>query len=147
MADNRNNTDSLTIGRLSALAQVGADTVRFYERSGLLKAEERTQAGYRLYSANSLARVQFICRAREIGYSVDQIRQILNLHDHGGSKEEVEKFTAGMIAAIDEKIGALTKWRDMFADVADYFAYSEAENIDHKTVDTLMRGQCTKPPH
>ena len=78
---------------------------------------------------------------------MDQIRQILNLHDHGGSKEEVEKFTAGMIGAIDEKIGALTKWRDMFADVADYFAYSEAENIDHKTVDTLMRGQCTKPPH
>ena len=141
----RSNT--LTIGRLSWLAEVGVDTVRFYERSGLLEAQERTQSGYRLYSRNSLARIQFIRRAREIGYDLDQIRQILQLHDKGGQKAQVEEFTATMITEVDEKIRALKKWRQLFTDVADYFEHGSAEQIDSETVDSLMRGQCKKSAH
>ena len=140
-------SDSITIGHLSSLAQVDVGTVRFYERSGLLQAQERTQSGYRLYSRNSLARIQFICRARETGYSLDQIRQILQLHDQGGSKPEVEAFTAGMIMDVDEKIRALSKWRQLFTDVSEYLQCSDTDHIDAETVDMLMRSQCTMLPN
>ena len=146
MRDKGTRGEALTIGRLSALAEVDAGTVRFYERSGLLQAQERTQAGYRLYSRNSLARIQFICRARETGYSLDQIRRILQLHDQGGSRAEVENFTATMIADADEKIRALGKWRQLYTDVAEYLQCSDADHIDAETVDMLMRSQCNMLP-
>ena len=142
MAEKSTQSDSITIGRLSALAKVDAGTVRFYERSGLLQAQERTRSGYRLYSRNSLARIQFICRARETGYSLDQIKQILELHDQGGAKPDVQQFTASMIADVDEKIRALGKWRQLFADVSNYLQKTDSDHIDAETVDTLMRSQC-----
>jgi len=142
MAEKSTQSDSITIGRLSALAKVDAGTVRFYERSGLLQAQERTRSGYRLYSRNSLARIQFICRARETGYSLDQIKQILELHDQGGAKPDVQQFTASMIADVDEKIRALGKWRQLFADVSNYLQQTDSDHIDAETVDTLMRSQC-----
>jgi DNA-binding transcriptional MerR regulator len=142
MPERSTHSESITIGRLSSLAQVDVGTVRFYERSGLLQAQERTKSGYRLYSSNSLARIQFICRARETGYSLGEIRQILQLHDQGGTKYEVEEFTASMITQVDEKIRALGKWRELFTGVSDYLQHSEVDHIDAETVDTLMRNQC-----
>jgi len=142
MAEKSTQSDSITIGRLSALAKVDAGTVRFYERSGLLQAQERTRSGYRLYSRNSLARIQFICRARETGYSLDQIKQILELHDQGGAKPDVQQFTASMIGDVDEKIRALSKWRQLFTDVSNYLQQTDSDHIDAETVDTLMRSQC-----
>jgi len=147
MAEKGSLAAPLTIGRLSFLAEVDAATVRFYERAGLLEAEERTEAGYRLYSNNSLARIQFIRRAREIGYDLDEIKLILKLHDQGGSRAEVTEFTAAMIAEVDEKLRALHKWRTLFADIAEYFEQSSADHIDSETVDTLMRGQCANSKH
>jgi DNA-binding transcriptional MerR regulator len=147
MTEKSAHSDNLTIGRLSFLAEVGVDTVRFYEREGLLEAQERTQAGYRLYSRNSLARIQFIRRAREIGYTLDEIRLILQLHDQGGMKTEVKEFTASMIAEVDEKIRGLTKWRQLFIDISDHFEDPEVQKIDGKTVDALMRDRCAKTTH
>jgi MerR family mercuric resistance operon transcriptional regulator len=146
MVEKNTQTDALTIGHLSSLAQVDVGTVRFYERSGLLQAQDRTQSGYRLYSRNSLARIQFICRARETGYSLDQIKQILELHDQGGSKHEVQEFTTRMIADVDEKIRALSKWRQLFSEISDYLQCTDTDHIDTDTVDTLMRGQCNMMP-
>ena len=142
MEEKNTLSESLTIGRLSCLAEVDVATVRFYERSGLLESQDRTQSGYRLYSKNSLARVQFIRRAREIGYNLDEIRQILQLHDEGGTKPDVEEFTTRMITEVDEKIRGLTKWRQLFIDISEYAQYSDSENIAAEEVDTLMRGQC-----
>jgi DNA-binding transcriptional MerR regulator len=147
MADNSIHSNTLTIGRLSSLAEVDVATVRFYERSGLLQAQERTRSGYRLYSRNSLARVQFIRRAREIGYSLDQIRKILRLYDHGGSKTDVEQFTTAMIAEVDEKIRGLTKWRQLFSEISDYFEGGNSEEIDRDTVDLIMRAHCGDSTH
>ena len=146
MPERSTHSESITIGRLSSLAQVDVGTVRFYERSGLLQAQERTRSGYRLYSKNSLARIQFICRARETGYSLDQIRQILRLHDQGGAKHEVEEFTTRMIADADEKIRALSKWRQLFSEISDYLQCTDTDRIDTDTVDTLMRSQCNLMP-
>jgi DNA-binding transcriptional MerR regulator len=143
MTQSNSQPEAITIGHLSSLAQVDVGTVRFYERSGLLQAQDRTRSGYRLYSRNSLARIQFICRARETGYSLDEIRKILQLHDQGGPKAEVEKFTVSMIAEIDEKIHALSKWRQLFSEISDYIECSDdSDHIDAEAVDTLMRNHC-----
>ena len=136
-------SESITIGRLSCLAEVDVATVRFYERSGLLHSQDRTQSDYRLYSKNSLARVQFIRRAREIGYNLNEIREILQLHDQGGSKSEVELFTARMIAEVDAKIYGLSKWRQLFTEISDYAQYNDSEYIKAESVDNLMRNQCS----
>jgi DNA-binding transcriptional MerR regulator len=147
MTEKSIHSNTLTIGRLSSLAEVDVATVRFYERSGLVRAQERTSSGYRLYSRNSLARVQFIRRAREIGYSLDQIRQILRLYDQGGPKIEVEQFTATMIAEVDEKIRGLTKWRTLFSEISNYFEGDDNEAIDRDTVDLMMRAHCGDSTH
>ncbi len=147
MVEKPTHSRPFTIGRLSSLAEVDVATVRFYERSGLLEAQERTDSGYRLYSKNSLARVQFIRRAREIGYGLDQIKKILELYDEGGSKVEVEQFTAAMIAEVDEKIRGLTKWRLLFSEISGYFEDTNSEEIDRNTVDLMMRTHCGDSTH
>jgi MerR family Zn(II)-responsive transcriptional regulator of zntA len=147
MVEKTTPSSNFTIGRLSSLAEVDVATVRFYEHSGLLQAQERTNAGYRLYSRNSLARVQFIRRARETGYSLNQIRQILQLYDQGGSKAEVEQFTTTMLAEVDEKIRGLTKWRHLFGEISDYFERTNNEEIDRATVELMMRVHCGGSTH
>jgi DNA-binding transcriptional MerR regulator len=142
MADNSIHSNTLTIGRLSSLAEVDVATVRFYERSGLVQAQERTSSGYRLYSRNSLARILLIRRAREMGYSLQQIKEILNLHDNGGQKNEVKTVTHNMVDNIDSKILALKKWRQLFVEVSDYFEQMDADTIDGITVDAMMRRHC-----
>lgn len=144
MAGKTPEPGALTIGRLASMAKIPADTIRFYERSGLLEPDERTDSGYRLYSMNSLARVQFIRRGREVGYDLDQIRSILKLHDRGGAKDEVQALTSEMIADIDDKVRSLSKWRQMFSDLFNYFEDSDAEAIDKETTELLMKGQCDK---
>ena len=147
MPDQITSRETLTIGRLSSLAEVDVATVRFYERSGLLEAQERTNSGYRLYSKNSLARVQFILRARETGYSLNQIKELLHLYDQGGSKQEIGEFVERMINEINEKKRRLTKWQELFTDISMYLERSDAAHVDGSTMDSLMRGQCKNGSH
>src|SRR3546814_18733922 len=67
------------IGELAAAAGVGRDTIRYYERMGLLREPARTAAGYRLYDATDLERVNFIRSAQELGFTLEQARQLLAL--------------------------------------------------------------------
>jgi DNA-binding transcriptional MerR regulator len=143
----KNIDAALTIGRLSHLSQVDVATLRFYESSGLLEAQDRTDSGYRLYTRNSLARVQFIRRARETGYTLDQIAQILKLYDFGGVSSDIEQFSAVMLAEIDAKISGLAKWRELFGQINDYCMTCDEEHINKDTVDALMRGHCDKATH
>ena len=69
-------TDSLLIGELARQSGVKPDTVRFYEREGLLAAPARTAAGYRVYDSAARDRIRFIKRAQALGFSLDEIRRI-----------------------------------------------------------------------
>jgi DNA-binding transcriptional MerR regulator len=75
----------LTCGRLAALAGVSPDTVRYYERRGLLPPAPRSAKGYRLYPAGSLERVQVIRRALAIGFTVSELAEVLHARDSGGA--------------------------------------------------------------
>ena len=108
---------TLTIGRLAGQAAVGIDTVRFYERRGLLPEPSRTAAGYRLYADDIVARLRFIRRAKSLGFSLDEIGNLLDLHDRGGQKSAVKQLTQRKLAQINAKIADLSKIRDVLREL------------------------------
>ncbi|MDQ3548641.1 MAG: MerR family transcriptional regulator, partial [Chloroflexota bacterium] len=74
---------TLTIGVLAGRAGISTDAVRYYERLGLLKPSQRTESGYRLFTAEDVRRLQFIRRAKLLGLSLNEIRDLLRLADAG----------------------------------------------------------------
>src|SRR5574338_835028 len=77
---------ALKIGEVARMSGVGIETLRFYERSGLLGRPARTQSGYRLYDREVLERLDFIKRAQVLGFSLDEIKQIISEKEGGGSR-------------------------------------------------------------
>lgn len=147
MTQKSSTSNGVTIGRLSFMAKVGVDTVRFYERSGLLTPSNRTDSGYRLYSKSTVARIQFIRRAKEIGLSLDQIRTILDIHDHGGATRDVRNFAAGMIPLIEEQVRGLSSWQHILSELVEHCDTSNAEVMDSSVVQALLRSQCSRANH
>ena len=74
-------TERIAIGRLSKHTGTNIETIRYYERVGLLPVPPRSSGGYRLYSTNHLKRLNFIRRARALGFSIGEIRTLLRLAD------------------------------------------------------------------
>lgn len=103
----------LLIGRLAKLSGITPDTVRFYERSGLLPKPARTESGYRVYDDVALRQVRFIRKAQSLGFSLDEIRRIMSLRGHG--KETCRCVIAMAEATLSEtetKLKELSKFRD-----------------------------------
>lgn len=75
------NTPFLSIGKLARQTGTKVETIRFYEKNGLLPEPSRTEGNYRAYEPTHLNRLSFIRRARELGFSLDQIREFLKLAD------------------------------------------------------------------
>jgi len=110
---------TFTIGRLAKRANVGIDTVRFYERRGLLPEPARSPSGYRLYQTDSIDRIRFIRRAKELGFTLDEIELLLKLQDQGGRKNEVRDLTRNKISQIDANIRDLQKIRSALQGLSD----------------------------
>lgn len=95
----------LRIGQIARKASVAADTVRFYERVGLLPTPSRSPAGYRLYPPTAASRLQFIQRAKGVGFTLDEIRTLLTLGaDPRARSVDVRRQTEGKIAEVETKI-------------------------------------------
>jgi len=109
---NSNTEPALTIGRIARLAGVGVDTIRFYERRGLLPTPQRTPSGYRLYQTDTVNRLNFIRRAKALGFSLEEISTLLALQDSGGPKAEVKAITQRKLDAVNIKINDLVRMRD-----------------------------------
>src|SRR3546814_14027084 len=77
-------TTALTIGELGKATDTKVETVRYYERIGLLPRPARTAGNYRAYGAAELGRLSFIRRARDLGFPLDQVRALLSLSDDRG---------------------------------------------------------------
>lgn len=102
----------LTIGKLASAAEVGIDTVRFYERASLLKTPRRTPAGYRLYAESDVARLRFIRRAKTLGFSLEEIAELLRLNDGGGRRSAVRRLAEQRLKEIEQKLSELGRMRD-----------------------------------
>jgi MerR family transcriptional regulator, mercuric resistance operon regulatory protein len=103
-------TDGLPIGELSRLCGVNIETIRYYEKIGMLSAPPRTQSGRRVYGPKETRMLAFIRRGRELGFTLDQIRALLNLGGPGkASCAEVREIANHHIEDIRTKINDLSK--------------------------------------
>jgi len=94
-----------TIGKVALMAGVKPETVRYYEREGLLEPSHRTDAGYRVYSEDAVQRLRFIRRGKELGFSLREIRELLELKaDPSAECADVKVQATTKIADIRSKI-------------------------------------------
>lgn len=113
-------TGSYKIGKLAEAAGVGRDTIRYYERTGLLPAPGRTAAGYRLYSDGDLERLNFIRASQELGFTLEQARQLLTLKaSDTATAAAVLAITLDKVREAETRVRKLTEIRDVLQDLAD----------------------------
>ena len=112
--------EQMTIGRLAREADVSTDTVRFYERKGLLSEVARSESGYRQYGEEAVQRLKFIRRAKALGFTLGEISDLLDLNtnDHESCKEAGERAER-TIARIDAQIAELGRMRDALGDLVE----------------------------
>lgn len=111
---------NLKIGDLARETGAVVETIRFYEKIGLLPAPGRTSGNYRAYDASHLRRLSFIRRARDLGFSLDQVRDLLSLaDDRDRSCEAVDGLARQHLAEVDRKIADLTALRRELGSLVD----------------------------
>lgn len=99
-------TNALTIGALARAAAVNVETIRFYQRRGLLVEPDRPLRGIRRYGAPDVARVRFIKSAQRLGFSLDDVAQLLRLED-GTHCREAAKLGAARLADVRARLAEL----------------------------------------
>ncbi|MGA9486122.1 MAG: helix-turn-helix domain-containing protein [Methylocella sp.] len=106
----------LTIAKLAQASGVHMETVRYYERVGLMPKPSRTASNYRSYEPEHVERLSFIRRAREIGFSIGEIKELLVLAEPGkASCTEVQTLTAAHLGKVRAKIADLSKLEAILA--------------------------------
>ncbi len=107
------------IGALSLETGVNIETIRYYERIGVMPPPPRTEGGQRVYDEDHLNRLTFIRRSRELGFTLDQIRDLLGLvRGHGLTCGEVQAMTVGHVADIRRKVKDLKRLERVLNDLA-----------------------------
>lgn len=110
---------ALTIGALSKQTGVNIETIRFYERIGILPKPPRSVGGHRIYGHDQLMRLGFVRRSRELGFSLQEVRGLLQLVDGGHyTCAEVKAITVDHLADVRRKIADLRRLERTLADVA-----------------------------
>lgn len=106
----------LKIGEVAKLSGIGIEALRFYERSGLLGRPDRTQSGYRMYDPDVLERLDFIKRAQVLGFSLDEIKQIISEKQTGQSPcEAVREIVRSRLEDLDEHMREMRRYRNELA--------------------------------
>jgi MerR family transcriptional regulator, copper efflux regulator len=104
--------DTMTIGKVARASGTGVETIRYYEREGLVETPARTVSGYRHYRPEVIARLRFIRHAKELGFSLNEIRELLSLRVTAGTTcREVKSRAEQKSAIIDQRIAALRRMK------------------------------------
>ncbi len=111
-------TGDFSIGEIAQRTGVHIETVRYYEKVGLLPPLPRTEGGHRLYSDEHLKRIIFIRRSRELGFTLDDIRNLLGLVEGGYTCGEVQKAAVDHLRVIRRKITDLRRMERTLAKTA-----------------------------
>ncbi|MGA8660093.1 MAG: heavy metal-responsive transcriptional regulator [Chthoniobacterales bacterium] len=115
----RVESPSLSIGKVARRAGIGVETIRFYEREGLLAAPVRKDSGYRLYPERVIGRIRFIRRAKELGFSLKEIKELLQLRRNSSSTcEDIREKAEAKIANVEAKIAMLNKMKQALTELS-----------------------------
>jgi DNA-binding transcriptional MerR regulator len=110
--------NGLTIGQLASAAGVKVSTIRFYERCNLLNPSGRGLSGYRHYSKDSLARLQIILKSKKLGFTLDEIADLVTLiEDKNTGCEAINDRATAKLEKIDQEIKALQKIKKTLLDL------------------------------
>jgi MerR family copper efflux transcriptional regulator len=123
----------LLIGRVTELSGISIRTIRYYESLGLIKASGRTEGGFRKFSVDVLTRLAFIKRAQHLGLSLEEIREILQVYDHGLPPcNEIQEKLQEKILQIDNQVNQLLTLRSEISQLL-----SAWQNIETKPENTI----------
>lgn len=130
----------MNIGTTARASGVSAKMIRHYERVGLIRESHRTAAGYRQYHERDVHLLRFIRRARDLGFSLEQIRQLLSLWDDPErASADVKHLAKAHIAELDARIAALNEMR------ATLVALVQACHGDHRPDCPILQGLAAPP--
>jgi len=101
---------SYSIGQLAKATEMGVETIRFYERRGLMPEPPRTASGYRQYPRNAVDRLHFIQRAKRLGFTLDEIATLMRL-EAGGDRAEVKEVALTKLEEIEARMADLERMR------------------------------------
>jgi MerR family copper efflux transcriptional regulator len=110
----------LRIGEVARRSGIGVETLRFYEKSGLLSPAGRTASGYRLYAPGIFERLDFIRKAQSVGFALDEIARLIRESEEGRRPcAEVRRLASDKLSALDKRIAQLTRYRAELAETLD----------------------------
>lgn len=110
--DEERQGEMFKIGDVAKLSGIGIETLRFYEKSGLLDKPARTFSGYRMYSRDVLERLAFVKQAQALGFSLDEIRRIIDDARKGQSPcDEVREIVRRRLSEVEQRIEELKRYR------------------------------------
>lgn len=110
----------MNIGEAARTSSVSAKMIRHYEAIGLLPPSSRSDSGYRIYSSNDLHTLRFIGTARSLGFSLDEIRQLVSLwQDRNRSSGDVKTLVVNHITQLEQKIAEMSAMRDTLRALAE----------------------------
>ena len=133
------DTSTRKIGELAKLANVSQDTLRFYEKHGLMQPTSRSEAGYRLYSPQDVHRIRFILSAKAVGFTLSEIHELLALEvtRDQASCEDVKQLVDEKILTVEQRIRELQRIQSSLQTLSDACC-GGAEPATHCTIlDTL----------
>ncbi|RZT09232.1 Cu(I)-responsive transcriptional regulator [Duganella sp. CF402] len=109
----------MNIGQAATATGVSAKMIRYYESIALIPAGKRSDAGYRVYGENDLHTLRFVKRGRQLGFSLDQIRDLLSLwQNKERASADVKSIALGHVAQLNQRIAELTEMRDTLQTLA-----------------------------
>ena len=133
-------TTEFSIGVLAKRSAVKIETIRYYEKIGVMPKPARSAGGYRLYAPEHLKRLTFVRRGRELGFSLDELRGLLHLVDgHNYTCAEVRTLTLDHVASVRRKIADLHRLERVMTSVASQCSGRKVP--DCPVIDALFQEQ------
>lgn len=118
MKNIKNLNTTMSIGSLAKQSGIGVETIRYYENRGLLSAVSRKSSGYRVFNGDSLKALRFLKNAQELGFTLEEIKDLLKLRANKSTSCEVVKMRASKhLSDVESKIQRLEQIRDVLSDL------------------------------
>jgi MerR family mercuric resistance operon transcriptional regulator len=137
------HNQTMTISEAAGLAQVGVETIRFYEREGLLTQPRKPQTGYRQYTTHHVERIRFLKQCQSFGFSLAEAGTLASSLDSGAvSCEETCKLAERKLVELNRKIAEYQLLAQRIQSLVDSPCRREA-NSDCSVVETLKNGSCS----